>query len=264
MAGKGKNCSKCFSNVKVEKASRKSLKLGKVHPWRLCPSGQHWVRTHLLRIPPSKKNPRGSKTTRHGHCAHNPSGKDQLYSDEIREIGHHNFKNVKDKPCPIPMGAGRAGTQYDELIAGWTKYWNDVFRPVPPLEPNVVKALIATESRFRPKKLADARDQNSARGLMQITNKTRKILSDEKGELKDHFITVTREELNEPSNNICAGIRWLFRKREIATSVINRPASWEEAVQEFKGTRTVGKRRAQELIERFRSELEKLKKCDMS
>jgi hypothetical protein len=236
----------------------------KTHSWRLCPPGQHWVRTHPLSIPPSKKNPAGGVTTRRGDCAHNPSGKDQLYPDEIQEMAEQNFKNVKDKPCPIPLGAGKAGTQYDDLIAGWTKYWNDVFKPEPPLEPNVVKALIATESRFRPKKLADERNQNSARGLMQITNKTRKILGDEKGELKDHYLTLTREELNDPSNNICAGIRWLFRKREIATSLFKRPASWEEAVHEFKGTRTVGKRRALELIKRFNDELEKLKKCEKS
>ncbi len=40
-----------------------------VHPWRMCPYGEHWVKTH----------PEGSVTTRHEHCARNPSGKDQLY-----------------------------------------------------------------------------------------------------------------------------------------------------------------------------------------
>ncbi len=99
---------------------------------------------------------------------------------------------------------------------------------------------------------------------MQITNNTRKILGEEKGELKDHFITVTREDLNDPSNNICAGIRWLFRKREIAASLLKRTASWEEAIYEFKGTRTVTKQKARRLIEKFNKELGKLKKCEKS
>lgn len=262
-----KTKNKTKNSERKKKTSRSAEKKSipeKTHAWRLCPPGQHWVRTHPLSVPPSKKNPAGSVTTRRGHCAHNPSGKDQLYPDEIHEMAEQNFKNVKDKPCPIALGHGKAGTQYDDLIAGWTKYWNDVFKPEPPLDPNVVKALISTESSFRPKKLANESDQNSARGLMQITNKTRKILGDEKGELKDHYLTVTREDLNDPSNNICAGIRWLFRKREIATSLLKRSASWEEAVHEFKGTRTSSKKRAKELIERFNGELEKLRKCEKS
>lgn len=247
---------------RTPKVTKKDSNSEKVHSWRLCPPGEHWVRTHLLSVPPSKKNPAGSTTTRYGHCAHNPSGKDQLYPDEIHEMGEQNFDEVKEKPCPIGLGYGEAGTKYDDLIAGWTKYWNDVLKPETPLEPNVVKALIATESSFIPDKLANKRNQNSARGLMQITNDTRKILGDEKGELKDQFITLTREDLNDPSNNICAGIRWLFRKREMATSRLKRTASWEEAIYEFKGTRTVTKKRAIELIERFKEKLEKLTKCE--
>ncbi|NQW44752.1 MAG: hypothetical protein HQ462_05025 [Deltaproteobacteria bacterium] len=48
----------------------------------------------------------------------------------------------------------------------------------------------------------------------------------------------------------------------MATSRIKRTASWEEAIYEFKGTRTVTKKRAIELIERFKEKLEKLTKCE--
>lgn len=96
---------------------------------------------------------------------------------------------------------------------------------------------------------------------MQITNKTRKILGNEKGELKDHFLTLTREDLKDPSNNICAGIRWLFRKKAIASDLLKRNATWEEAIAEFKGTRTVSKKRAAELINEFNNRYEVLKKC---
>lgn len=247
--------------MKKTSSKRREPKRKNTHSWRLCPPGEHWVRTHPLSVPPSKKNPSGSITTRHGHCAGNPTGKDQLYPDEIQEMAEQNFSKVKEKPCPIDLGFKNRGDQYDDLIAGWTKYWNDVFQPETPLAPNIVKALIATESRFKPKILADEKDQNSARGLMQITNKTRKILGDEKGELKDHYLTLTREDLNDPSNNICAGIRWLFRKRSIASDLLKRTATWEEAVAEFKGTRTATKARAKELMERFNEKLEDLKKC---
>ncbi len=67
---------------------------------------------------------------------------------------------------------------------------------------------------------------------MQLTNSTRKILGNEKGELKDHFVTVSRENLNDPSINICAGIRWLFNKRKLTSSRIGREATWEESVFE--------------------------------
>jgi len=62
---------------------------------------------------------------------------------------------------------------------------------------------------------------------MQITNDTRKILGNAKGEVKDHLIIVTRDELNDPNTNIGAGIRWLFHKRALATHDFGRPATWE-------------------------------------
>ena len=231
------------------------------HPWRICPPGEHWVRTHPLKVPPSRKEPAGSLTTRRGHCAKNSTGKDQLYPDEIAEIVEQNFSKLKGKPCPIGFEFKEKGNQYDELIAGWTKYWNEVLKPDIPLDPNVVKALIATESSFDPKILADKKNLNSARGLMQITNKTRKILGNENGELKDYFLTLTREDLNDPSNSICAGIRWLFRKKAIASELLKRTATWEEAIAEFKGTRTATKKRAAELINEFNRRFEVLKKC---
>ncbi len=48
-------------------------------------------------------------------------------------------------------------------------------------------------------------------------------------------LTVTREELNDPNVNICAGIRWLFWKKERASAKLGRNATWEEGVAEYKG-----------------------------
>lgn len=206
-----------------------------IHPWRLCSYGRHWVREHSMHTPPSKKNPGGSTTIRHAHCANNPSGKDQLYHDEIQEIAGKSFIHVNEKPCPLDLGFKGKGAEYDDFIAGWTKYWNDILTPVEPLRSNVVKALIASESGFNPEMLANKKNSNSARGLMQILNSTRKMLGDERGELHDHFLTVSKNELNDPNTNICAGIRWLFQKQKLASSYLGRNASWEEAVLNYKG-----------------------------
>jgi|694.fasta_scaffold98426_4 hypothetical protein len=250
--------------AKKQVPSKKKLKPPKkTHAWRLCSVGEHWVRTHNLKVPPSRKDPNGSITTRHGHCAKNPTGKDQLYRDEIQEIASKNFSRLQERPCPDDLGfRGRhKGNEYDGLIAGWTKYWNDVFKPSTPLDPDIVKALVASESGFDPGTLANKKNKNSARGLLQITNDTRKILGDEKGELKDHYLTLTREDLNDPNLNICAGIRWLFRKAEIASNLLGRQATWEEAVFEFKGIRTTKKSNPKKIIKAFYDYLEVLKKC---
>ena len=62
-------------------------------------------------------------------------------------------------------------------------------------------------------------------------------------------------------HSICAGIRWLFRKKAIASELLKRTATWEEAIAEFKGTRTATKKRAAELINEFNRRFEVLKKC---
>ncbi len=233
-----------------------------VHPWRVCPYGEHWVKTLPLHVPPSKMHPDGSVTTRHEHCARNPSGKDQLYPEEIQEIANQNFADLKNKPCPIDLGFHNKGDEYDDLIAGWVQYWNDVLNPDEPLDTNLVKALIATESSFDPNQLANKKDSNSARGLMQITNDTRKILGDEKGELKDHFLTITKSELNDPAVNICAGVRWLFHKKALLSSKLGHSATWLEAISSYKGTAKTTKERAKSIMEKFMKKYEDLKKCE--
>lgn len=169
-----------------------------------------------------------------GHCRLNPSRKDQLYSDEIEEISEYRFGNLKSGPCPDKLGFGNKGSKYDSLIQGWTKYWKDVLKPIPPLESNLVKALIASESSFNPTRNNGMKGDKRANGLMQITNGTLKILQDEKGELKDHLINIDQEDINDPNLNICAGIRWLFHKRKLASGKIGRQATWEEGVAEYK------------------------------
>jgi soluble lytic murein transglycosylase-like protein len=64
----------------------------------------------------------------------------------------------------------RAGNEFDSLIRGWTQYWNDILMPSDHLDPDVVKALIASESGFDEKTWNHRRGKNAAYGLMQVTN----------------------------------------------------------------------------------------------
>lgn len=126
------------------------------------------------------------------------------------------------------------GNSYDHLIAGWTKFWNEILNPKVPLSPDFVKALIATESGFRISRDTNSKD-GAARGLIQLTENTRKILQNQKGELQNHFIALSVEESREPTTNVAAGIRWLHHKKKLAEHRLKREITWEEASAEYKG-----------------------------
>jgi len=226
------------SKMAKENSSRLAFKSSrskeKIHPWRLCPLGEHWVKEHALRVPPSKTHPVGTITTRRGHCAKNPSGKDQLYFDEMQEIAERNFSKLTGAPTTNNLGFKYLGNRYDHLIRGWTQFWNEVFQPKEQLDPNLVKALIASESSFDRNANGNAGKHNTARGLMQVTDQTLGILADEDGELRDHLINLTQDQIYEPSANIGAGIRWLFRKQETTSAKLKRNASWIETVADYK------------------------------
>jgi hypothetical protein len=201
----------------------------KAHPWRVCPLGHYYRKEH------PRTNPSGSVSNVRGHCSTNPSGRDQLYYDELIEMSQSEaFNSIKRKPTPNPFDFGTKGNSYDQFIAGWVQYWNDVLKPEQKLDPDLVKALIASESSFREKLRVKASARNYANGLMQVTDQTLDILRDEDGELTDQYITITKKEILDPDANICAGIRWLFQKKKLASGKLGRDASWEETVGEYK------------------------------
>lgn len=230
MSPKHKTSRKDLETIPTPASKRK-------HKWRACPLGQHWVRTHLRQVRISKKNPSGF-TEVEGHCRHNRSNKDEIYKDELDKIANDFFDKLKGEPFPCDLGFNKTktynGNSYDKLIRGWTRYWNEVLKPKDPLDPNLVKALIASESGFNTKSENIASKGNKARGLMQVTDQTLKILKDEKGELKNHLVDLDQQDMYDPNANIGAGIRWLFRKKETASARLKREATWEEAVAEYK------------------------------
>ena len=212
-----------------KKASRKK----KAHRWRLCPSGKHWVSTYPKKVKPSKKNPDGI-TTVDGHCRLNRSRKDQIYQDEMASIAEKHFAKLKTLSNK-GLSKYSQSKKFDNLIQGWTKYWNEVLKPKIPLDPLIVKALIATESSFRSRsKIKAGKRAGFARGLMQVTDWTIEILEDEKGELRDYLVNVDQKDMTDPNLNIAAGVRWLFRKQETASAKLKKQADWIWTVADYK------------------------------
>lgn len=202
----------------------------KVHPWRFCQKGKHFVKEHSENIPPSKAHPEGMTVIVHEHCASNPSHKDELSAYEAKYISQTYFQNLVGPPASNVLIEYENADKFDSEIRGWVQYWNDIFKSNEPLDPNLIKALIATESGFDP----NPKKNKVAHGLMQLMPLTVRVLGDTKGEIKDSLVILTLNEALDPSLNICAGVRWLFRKRETASHRLGRQATWEEAVIEYK------------------------------
>ncbi len=203
-----------------------------VHPWKICPPGEFYVREAVV-----KEHPRDGHLvrahSRRDHCRESrESAKDTLTLHETQDIAETFFGTLSERPSPQNLGFGSIGTKYDSLIGGWTQYWNALLQPKSPLDPNIIKALIASESSFNASEGKERK--SSARGLMQLMPVTRKALNGFRGELREHIFEFQDSDIFDPSLNIAAGVRWLFRKQELASRRLGREANWEEAVEEYK------------------------------
>lgn len=204
----------------------------KKHPWKICPAGSYYVKGHYKTI-------NGKKHYWNPHCREGKGKKDILTFDEIYEISNR-FKDEKLKmPKPYDFKvSGNLGNKYDLLIAGWVKYWSDIFREQTNITVDFVKILAKTESTFGSNAMAKIKNSSSqAIGLMQITDYTFKLIQEDQTELRNHIFKLKRENLYDPNVNICVGVRWLFRKREIAKYYLKREPSQLELAEEYKGIR---------------------------
>jgi hypothetical protein len=147
-----------------------------------------------------------------------------------------------------------AWNAYDGIIAGWTAYWNSMIPSERALDPNLVKLLIASESSFRPSVQNVSKD-GAVRGLGQITESTWKILRNPKGELKDHYVDVSWDDLNDPSINVAALVRWIIRKRALARSRLKREPTDKEVLLCYKGV--LGQSLRYTLVRKTHENLEK-------
>jgi len=151
-------------------------------------------------------------------------------------IADKHFSSLSGPPAAGKLPEYVVGAdKFDHFIRGWTKYWNDVFRPDEPLDPDLIKALIASESSFELKPLSqNAGAAGQAHGLIQLTDQTIKALGDPKGELLNHLVKISTEDTSDPNLSIGAAVRWLFRKRELASLRLKRQATWREGIAEYK------------------------------
>jgi len=162
-------------------------------------------------------------------------------------IGYPTKGKLKD--CPD-------ADKYDDAIAVWTDYFNKKFNVDPPLDADVMKALIATESGFR----ADPRENKKAFGITQITPSTLKIVQDTRGEAKDFiFSKIRQKDLKDPDIAIPMGVRWLFRKRATAINQLKRAPNHEELILEYKGLLKSGTDYKNTALKKYRKEYARLK-----
>jgi hypothetical protein len=145
------------------------------------------VREHPMQVPVSAKNP-GGITIRDQHLRRLPGT--YLKREEINGV----FKNYPRKGIIYPssgkISEHKNSDKYDDLIAVWTHYFNDKLKTEPPFDPDVFKALLASESGFR----LDIPKNKMAFGIAQITKETWMILQDQKGEAKAFIFNEIRQK----------------------------------------------------------------------
>ncbi len=212
------------------------------------------VHEHPRHVHVSKKNPDGiTVVDQHIRRLHGTS----LNSEEI-ETTYNNYNRKKIiYPSCGKLKEFKDADKYDDFIAIWTDYFNNKFNVNPPLDPDVVKALIGSESGF----IADPPKNKIAVGIAQITKQTLKVLRDPHGEAKDFiFCEIRQRDLKNPNISIPLAIRWLFRKKETATSKIKRQPTAEELILEYKGLLKSNTSLKIKALENFREKYAKLKK----
>src|SRR3989338_3883038 len=99
------------------------------HPWRLCPAGQNYREGTMVSTYTKRDGTVVRSHSRKNTCANNPSGKDQLYPEEMKEMARRYFQKFKNRPLGTLFRFKEKGNLYDHLIHGWVKYWNDILKP---------------------------------------------------------------------------------------------------------------------------------------
>ena len=187
------------------------------------------VREHTLHVPVSEKNPTGV-TIRDQHLRRLPGT--YLKRREIGEV----FKNYERRGIFYPTSGKipehKNSDKYDELIAVWAAFFNEKLKIDPPLDPDIFKALLASESGFR----LYTPENKIAFGIAQITKQAWEILQNPKGEAREFiFNDIRQKDLRDPNIAIPMGIRWLMYKSKRAAAKLGRQPTHEDIILEYKG-----------------------------
>jgi hypothetical protein len=211
------------------------------------------VKEHSRHILVSVKNPTGI-TIVDQHVRRLPGS--FLDASEIQKIAENYDKRNIKYPNPNNLGYPD-GNKYDELIAIWTDYFNKKFSSKFTLNPDVVKALIGSESSFD----ANPKRNKKAHGLTQITDSTLRILQDPHGESKEFiFMKIARKNLKDSAIAIPLAIRWLYRKKTMAEGKLDREVTAEEIILEYKGLLKSESNFKKEAVKNFNDKYNQLKK----
>lgn len=187
------------------------------------------VQSHPLHVPISEKNPTGI-TIRDQHLRRLPGT--YLKREEIGEIFKTQRREGLLYPTSGKIPKPKSADDYDELIAVWVDYFNNKLKADPPLDPDVFKALLASESGFR----HHTPENKIAFGIAQITKQTLTILQDPKGEATEFiFNDIRQKDLRDPSIAIPMGVRWLMYKAKRAAAKLGRQPTHEDIILEYKG-----------------------------
>lgn len=173
------------------------------------------------RVPISKKNPSG-QTIVDRHLRHI----DGQYLD--LNLIDMTFKNYDKKNILYPV-KGKLNLKS-------------------PFDPDMIKALIATETTFNPNAV-----NAKATGLNQITTDTLKILQDLGGESKDIVLKdIRRKDLKDPSASVALGAWWLAYKKKLRRKVLKRTATYDEVIQIYKGILNEKSTNANDVMKKYR------------
>ncbi len=187
------------------------------------------VLEHPIQVPISEKNPTGI-TIRDQHLRRLPGT--YLKRDDIEGVFRsHNRKGIL-YPASGKIPKPKNADDYDELIAVWVDYFNSKLKAEQPLDPDVFKALLASESMFRHL----TPENKTAFGIAQITKQTWTILQDADGEAKEFiFSDILQKDLRDPNVAIPMGVRWLMYKSKRAAAKLGKRPSHEDIILEYKG-----------------------------
>ena len=210
------------------------------------------VRQHPRRVRVSEKNPSGI-TIVDRHLRH-IDGK-YLDSNLLKSIFDEYDKKKIIYPAQGKLNEPNEDL-YDDFIAVWVDYFNKKLNLTTSMDPDLIKALISSESTFKPNS-----KNKTAIGLTQITTDTFKILQDLSGEAKDFvFKDINKKDLTDPNTSIALGVRWLAYKKQYAEKILKRPATSDEIIMVYKGILKDESKNATEIMAKFRKKYEILKK----
>lgn len=210
------------------------------------------VREHPRRVPVSKKNPFGLTTVdRHLRYVDGKFLDFALIQSTFEKYKKVGIQYPSKGKLEIPNE-----DLYGDQIAVWVDYFNKNLALKDPLDPDMIKALIASESTFKPNAV-----NRQATGLTQVTTDTLKILQDLNGESKDFvFKNIRKKDLKDPNVSIALGVRWLAYKKTYAEKILKRKVTSDEVIQVYKGILNDKSDKAKKIMEKYREYYEKLKK----